>query len=105
MAALEEGRDSGIGRPCGADYRPGAVSPGDIWRNLLLVRDWPAEDEGLLWMPADEDLRSVPEIMQVDRSRDLDGWVEVLGEPPRDLNLRGILYLAYCAAVEQLRAL
>ncbi len=71
-------------------------------RNLLLVRSWAAEDGGVLWMPADEDFISVPGILQVESSRDLDEWEELLGKPPQDLHLEGILYLAHCAAVSQL---
>jgi hypothetical protein len=76
-----------------------------VARNLLVVRSWPAEDEGVLWMPADEGLTSVTGVVQVESSRDLEEWEELLGNPPEDLNLQGILYLTYCAAVEQLRAL
>ena len=72
-------------------------------RNLLLVRPWPAEDEGVLWMPADEELIPVPGVLQVDSSNDLEEWEELLGQPPQDLNLDGILYLAHYAAVAELR--
>jgi hypothetical protein len=71
-------------------------------RNLLLVRSWAAEDGGVLWMPADEDLISVPGVVRVDASGDLDEWEELLGKPPQDLHLEGILYLAHYAAVGQL---
>jgi hypothetical protein len=53
-------------------------------------------------MPADEDLTSVPGVVQVDSTHDLDEWEELLGKPPQDLTLEGILYLAHCAAVAQL---
>jgi hypothetical protein len=72
-------------------------------RNLLRIRSWPAEDEGLLWMPGDEGLRSVSGVVQVDSSRDLEEWAELLGEPPQDLRLGWILYLAYCTAFQELR--
>jgi hypothetical protein len=71
-------------------------------RNLLLIRSWTAEDEGILWLPADEDLTSISGVVQVDSSHDLDEWAEVLGKPPQDLHLRGLLCLAYYAAVAQL---
>jgi hypothetical protein len=71
-------------------------------RNLLLVRSWAAEDGGVLWMPADEDLLSVPGVVRVDSSGDLEEWEELLGKPPQDLHLEGILYLAHYAAVGQL---
>jgi hypothetical protein len=70
--------------------------------NLLWVRSWAAEEEGVLWMPADEGLPSVPGVVRVDASRDLEEWEELLGKPPQDLNLEGILYLAHYAAVGQL---
>lgn len=70
-------------------------------RNLLLVRSWPFEDEGVLWIPADEDLASVPGVVHVDSSQDLEEWNEILGEPPQDLHPEGILYLAHYAAVGQ----
>jgi len=69
--------------------------------NLLLVRSWATEDDGVLWMPADEDLVAVPGVV-LDSSQDLDEWEELLGKPPEDLHAGGILYLAYCAAVAQL---
>ena len=71
-------------------------------RNLLWVRSWAAENEGTLWMPADEDLISIPGVVHVDSSRDLDEREELLGKPPQDLHLEGILHLAHCAAVTQL---
>ena len=70
-------------------------------RNLLLARSWPFEDEGLLWMPADEDLVSVPGVVHVDSSQDLEEWDEILGKPPQDLHPEGILCLAHYAAVAQ----
>jgi hypothetical protein len=70
--------------------------------NLLLIRSWAAEDKGVLWMPADEDLLSVPGVVRVDASRNLKKWEELLGKPPQDLNLDGVLYLAHYAAVGQL---
>src|ERR1039457_4609845 len=75
---------------------------GLVAKNLLLVRSWPAEDQGVLWMPADEDLISVPGVLQVDASNDLEEWEELLGRPPQDLNLEGISYLAQLAAVAEL---
>jgi hypothetical protein len=69
--------------------------------NLLLPRSWPTEDEGVLWMPADEDFAPVPGVV-IDPSDDLDEWEELLGKPPEDLHPYGILYLAYCAAIAQL---
>jgi len=70
--------------------------------NLLRVRWWEAESEGVLWMPADEGFTSVRGVVQVDPSDDLNEWEELLGKPPQDLHLEGILYLAYCGAVGQL---
>jgi hypothetical protein len=70
-------------------------------RNLLLVRAWPNENEGVLWVPADGDLFSIGGYVRVDATRDMEDWAEILGEPPQDLNLLGILYLAHLAAVAQ----
>jgi hypothetical protein len=75
---------------------------GLLARNLLLVCSWPSEDEGVLWVPSDEDLISVPGLVHLDRTRTvIDEWEEVLGQPSRDLNLLGILYLAHQAAVAE----
>jgi hypothetical protein len=70
----------------------------------LLVRSWPSEDEGVLWVPTDGDLDSVPGFVQTDVTSDIEEWEEVLGEPPKDLNPLGILYLAHVAAIAQVEA-
>jgi len=55
---------------------------GLLARNLLLVCSWPSEDEGVLWVPSDEDLISVPGLVHLDRTRTvIDEWEEVLGQP------------------------
>lgn len=64
---------------------------------LLWVRYWPPEDDGLLWLPADGDLKSVPGYLRVEES-DFEDWPEVLGEPPDDLSPRNVLSLADIAA-------
>jgi hypothetical protein len=74
---------------------------GLLARNLLLVRSWPKEDEGVLWVPTDGDLDSVPGFVRTEVTSDMEEWEEVLGEPPKDLNLLGILYLAHVAAVAE----
>lgn len=71
-------------------------------RNLLLVRPLSGEDDGVLWVPADEGLASVSGILQIEATDDLVQWRELLGDPPGDVNLMGLLYLANLAAVAQL---
>jgi hypothetical protein len=71
-------------------------------QNLLFVRSWPSEDGGVLWAPADEDLPSAPGILQLEATDDLQQWRDLLGNPPQDVNLMGVLYLANLAAVAQL---
>lgn len=77
---------------------------GLVARNLLLVRSWPSEDEGVLWVPTDGDLDSVPGLVRTDVTSGMEEWEEVLGEPPKDLNLLGILYLARVAAIAEVEA-
>ena len=50
--------------------------------NLLLVRSWADEDEGVLWMPADEDFVPVSGVV-IDPSDDMDEWEELLGNRRR----------------------
>lgn len=69
-----------------------------VARNLLLVRSWPTEDEGVLWAPTDGDLNPVEGFVRVDETRGMGAWEEVLGKPPQGLNLGGILFLAHRAA-------
>jgi hypothetical protein len=72
-------------------------------RNLLMTRSWPRNEDDTLWLPTDGDLTSIPGLVQVDQLTDLEEWDEVLGQPPADVILLGILYLAQQAAVAEMR--
>lgn len=70
-------------------------------RNLLLVRHWPEEEGGTLWLPSDGDLAPVSDLVRVEATSDLEDWEEILGKPPQDLNPLGLLYLVGQAANAQ----
>jgi hypothetical protein len=74
-------------------------------RNLLLVRSWPTDDDGPLWLPADEGFSSLPGVVCVEPTQDLGEWEELLGDPPQDLNLGGVLFLTHCAAIAELEGI
>lgn len=68
--------------------------------NIHSLRRWGPADETILFLPSNGSLVSVPGILQIDEVDDVDDWLELLGDPPDNMNLNTVFYLAHAAARE-----